>query len=72
MYEYGGIWADLDVELLKPLDGQVLNNSCIIAQEPLVNSVLMFDNKNSTIPFASNKFMACTPKHPFFKYAIQV
>ncbi len=71
LYEFGGIFTELDVTMLKPLDGRILNHSCIVAQEPLVNAFLMYEEKESKIPFASNELIICKQKHPFMKYLIQ-
>ena len=68
MYEYGGIYADLDVESLKPLDGLLSNYQCIIAQEPEEHQTLLYHNQAPN--FAMPAFMACRPQHPFFKLLI--
>ena len=41
LYEYGGVYIENDVELLKPLDEKVFNQPCTIAQEPEANAYLM-------------------------------
>ena len=68
MYEHGGVYADLDVESLRNLDHILHNYPCIIAQEPLEHQVLLYPNNTSN--FAMPAFMACRPKHPFFKLLI--
>ncbi len=65
MYEYGGIFSELDFELLKPIDEKILNHSCVIAQEPLVRAFLMNDQYDRA--FLSNEIMLCRPRHPFFR-----
>ena len=35
LYEYGEVYADLDMEALRPLDDIVTQYSCILSQEPL-------------------------------------
>ncbi len=65
MYEYGGIFSELDFELLKPIDGRILNHSCVIAQEPLVRAFLMNDQYDRA--FLTNEIMFCRPHHPFFR-----
>ena len=67
MYEYGGVYADLDVESVSPLDDVVRRYPCIIAQEPLIHQLLLY---NSSVNFAMPAFMACRPHHPFFKLLI--
>ena len=67
LYEYGGIYADLDMESLKPLDKLLLSNDCILSQEPEAHSYILNDLER---PLPCNAFMMCRPHHPFFKYAI--
>ena len=69
LYEHGGVYADLDVECLKPLDDIVSRFPCIIAQEPAEHQVLLYDSTTASI-FAMPAFMACRPHHPFFKFLI--
>ncbi len=71
LYEYGGIFTELDVELLKPLDAEILSRSCVIAQEPLANALLMYDDRKSVIPFASSEILICTPRHKFLRFVIE-
>ena len=70
LYEYGGIYTQLDLELLRSLDRSVLSHSCVVAQEPLAHAYLMFDNKRSDRPFASSDIMLCKAKHPFLRYIL--
>ena len=68
MYEYGGVYADLDVESLRPLDELLELYPCVIAQEPLVHQVLLYANNASN--FAMPALIACRPQHPFLKLLI--
>ncbi len=70
LYEFGGIYADLDMEFLHPLDAKILNQPCFIATEPLIHSIMMYDEKNLDRPLRTNALIGCRPKHPFFKYVI--
>ena len=36
--EYGGLYADLDVEALKPVDEIMEQHSCVMSQEPLIHA----------------------------------
>ena len=67
LYEFGGIYADLDMESLNPLDEHVLSKGCISSQEPEAHSYILYHLKR---PLPCNAFMMCRPRHPFFKYAI--
>lgn len=66
LYEYGGIYADLDMESLKSMDPILRKYSCILAQEPYEHPMLQRNYKN----LAVNAFMACKSKHPFMKLAV--
>jgi hypothetical protein len=68
MYEYGGVYADLDVESLKPLDDLLAKYQCILAQENVEHQLLLYANLTSK--FTMPAFMACRPHHPFFKLLI--
>ena len=67
LYEYGGIYADLDMESLKPLDKLLLSNDCILSQEPEAHSHILYHFER---PLPCNAFMMCRPRHPFFRYTI--
>jgi hypothetical protein len=68
MFEFGGIYADLDVELVKSLDPVLNIAPCILAAEPYEHSHVLHPDFISKLGATiSNAFMACRPKHPFFK-----
>ena len=67
MYELGGVYADLDMESLKPLDAYISGHECILASEPLEHAYLLH---NLERPLASNAFIACRRRHPFFRFVI--
>ena len=71
LYQFGGIYADLDIEWLRSLDENILNRTCFIAQEPLEHALLINEKKDFDRPFGTNALMGCRPKHPFFKYVIE-
>ena len=63
LFEYGGVYADLDMECLRPLDSYVSQHSCFVSQEPLVHAHFL---SPVGIPLVSNALMACTAGHAFF------
>lgn len=66
LYEFGGMYADLDVEFLRPLDRLTNKYSCVLSPEPFEHSVFLYK-----LPFVINQaIMLCKPKHPFFKMLI--
>ena len=70
LYYYGGVFADLDVESLRPLDGILSKYPCIIAQEPSAHRAFLYEGELTFIPMPG--FMACRPRHPFFKHVIDL
>ncbi len=69
LYHYGGVFANLDVENLSPLEDILSRHSCILAQEPRAHRVL-HDDESSFVPTPA--FMACRPRHPFFKLVTEL
>jgi hypothetical protein len=67
IYEYGGIYSDLDVLVLRPLDKVTLKYSCIIPAEPFEHSLLLYKIEFSI----QNGIIICRPKHPFIKQLIE-
>jgi hypothetical protein len=63
LYEYGGFYADLDMDNLRSLNISTMKYACIVPVEPFEHSVLL-----NGMPFLmNNAIMSCRPKHPFFK-----
>ncbi|XP_053408031.1 uncharacterized protein LOC128559700 [Mercenaria mercenaria] len=66
LYEFGGVYADLDMKCMRPLDRATMKYACILTPEPFEHSTILY-----RLPFLlSNAFMMCRPKHPFMKQAI--
>lgn len=63
IYEFGGIYADLDVQNLRPLDIVTTKFACIIPLEPFEHSVFLYKMDF----FATTAVLLCRPKHPFFQ-----
>ena len=67
LYEYGGVFADLDMVSLKPIDQVLQGNALVLAKEPWIHSNL-FDKMEMIV---SNAIMASRPKHPFLKWILE-
>ena len=75
MHASGGVYADLDVELLKPLDAALLdewrrvrNASAILGQEPLAHALLL-----ERVPRqVCNAVLASARGHPFWLFALKL
>ena len=63
LHEFGGVYADLDMESLRPLDPLTLRYACLVGQEPYAHPIL----DTGTQHLAINALMACRPGHPFMR-----
>ncbi|KAL4231114.1 hypothetical protein ACF0H5_008697 [Mactra antiquata] len=63
LYEFGGLYLDMDVDTLIPLDPVMMKYACIIPTEPFEHNVFIYKRTF----FMTNAIMFCRPKHPFFK-----
>ena len=71
LYHYGGIYADLDYECLRPMDNLLKGRDIFLVPEP---SIHLAGNKAKIRNFpyiVSNAFMASTPRHPFWRQIIK-
>jgi mannosyltransferase OCH1-like enzyme len=67
LYEFGGVYVDLDIKCLRPLDRATIKYSCILTPEPFEHSAMLYK-----MPYIlSTALMLCRPKHPFFKQLIE-
>ncbi|XP_060594304.1 uncharacterized protein LOC132748707 [Ruditapes philippinarum] len=67
IYEFGGLYSDIDVKNLRPLDIATTKYACILPTEPFEHTAFMFQQ-----PVVINVgIFMCRPKHPFFKLVLQ-
>ena len=67
LYEVGGIYADLDMECLKPWSDLLSNGQCFLTEENYEHLTLLFQRKD---PLIINCVMACRARHPFYKATV--
>jgi hypothetical protein len=60
LLKYGGLYADMDIECLRPVDALLANRAFVIAREPSVHAEWI-----SVEVLLCNAFMAAVPMHPF-------
>ncbi|KAH3855318.1 hypothetical protein DPMN_097884 [Dreissena polymorpha] len=66
LYEFGGIYADLDFECIRPLDPVTRKYAAIFQLEPFEHSAFRLK-----IPFLlNNALMMSRPRHPFLTFMI--
>ena len=63
LYRYGGVFADIDVVNMRPLNELIQSHTCVLAHEHPVHANLLWGRDR----LLSNAFMASTPSHPFMK-----
>lgn len=64
----GGLYADVDLECLRPCDPWVDSHQCILSEEPEVHSRLVSAKGRPTV---INAVMGSRPGHPFFHMTVQ-
>jgi hypothetical protein len=69
LYHYGGVYADMDMQSLRPLDKLLTNYSgqCVLAQEPSPEAILLYGAQ--VIPM--NALMICVERHRFMRFVIE-
>lgn len=67
LHEFGGVYADMDMESLQPLDPWLKKYSCFVSQEPYEHPVLDSNFEHLAI----NALIGCRPKHPFMKDMVE-
>ena len=72
MHVFGGVYADLDVELLRPLRPLLRsqrrhNASVVLGQEPLAHAVLLEGKRRQVC----NAVLASVPGHPFWLFVLR-
>ncbi|KAK3590132.1 hypothetical protein CHS0354_041183 [Potamilus streckersoni] len=67
LHEYGGVYIDMDMKSLLPLDPLLRKYTCILAQEPHEHAIL----EARSAGIASDSFLACRKGHIFMKTLIE-
>ncbi|KAL4232531.1 hypothetical protein ACF0H5_007223 [Mactra antiquata] len=67
LYEFGGVYADLDVTCLRPLERATKRFSCIFPPEPFEHSVFLHGIQY----LIGNSIMLCRQGHPFLKQMVE-
>lgn len=63
LHHYGGVYVDLDIEPLRPVDALLEGKRCLLGSEPLLHAQKLW-NKPLLV---SNAFMASAPGHAFWR-----
>ena len=67
LYHYGGVYADLDVEALQPMDTLIAQYKCVLSYETYEHALFLYKNP---VPVVMTTIMATRPHHPFFRMLV--
>ena len=68
LHRYGGVYADLDVEALRPIDFWLQGpHNCFLSLENFEHAYFHYEAED---PVVMNTIMACRPDHPFYSTLI--
>ena len=69
LYEFGGIYADLDMEVLKPLDDIIQGKPCLLAAATEEVATVFLETNETFI--TNNALIACKPRHRLLKLILE-
>ena len=76
IYHYGGFYFDMDVEPLKPLDGDILNHSAVFPVDEYASALGCQTPRMNSYCLVGQNFLlgqyafGTTAKHPFMKFLV--
>lgn len=65
---YGGVYADLDCESLRPLDGLLTGHDLVFAFEPQAHAAKPAVTSRAFRRIVGNALFASVPRHPFWEH----
>lgn len=68
LYAFGGVYVDIDMISLKPLDTWTYEHQCVLTQETYEHSFIVEEKNRTNVV---NGFLACRPHHPFLKMTLE-
>jgi len=68
LHRYGGVYADLDMDALRPLDNWTVNYNCVLSEESYEHTFIVHEKLNTNVV---NGFFMCRPGHSLMKRAIE-
>lgn len=71
LYHFGGVYADLDVESLRPLDPLLQGRQVVLGEEPPSHALDADVLARSLDHIVCNAIMASVPGHPFWEHVIR-
>ncbi|MFH1152863.1 MAG: glycosyltransferase [Pseudomonadota bacterium] len=71
LFHYGGVYADLDFECLRPVDPLLDHGQVVLGLEPRAHQEMHFPDKKGLKHSICNAFMASVPGHPFWEHVFK-
>ena len=71
MHRYGGVYADLDFECLRPIDHLIRNHEIVFGLEPKVHASLPIAKQGGFARIVCNAFLASEAWHPFWDHVFE-
>ena len=68
LYEFGGVYADLDMEVVKPLDDIIKGKPCLMAASTKEVAAIFLETNETYI--TNNALIACRSGHPLLKLVL--
>ena len=68
LYEFGGVYADLDIEVVKPLDDIIKGKPCLMVASSKEVATIFLETNETYI--TNNALIACRPGHPLLKLVL--
>ena len=65
LYDFGGVYLDLDIEVFRPLDVWTYVAPSLLTHETYIHSFLVHKNRNR--PNVMTTVLASVPGHPYYK-----
>jgi glycosyltransferase involved in cell wall biosynthesis len=72
LHRFGGVYADLDFECLRPLDTLIAEHDVVFGVEPEAHSALQLSRERGFDFIVCNALMASIPAHPFFEHLFRM
>ena len=68
IHKFGGVYLDLDMESLQPMDEWTYSHGCFVSEETFEHTFFLYNKSRSVV---MNCMLACRPQHAFYDLAIK-
>ncbi|MGE0702631.1 MAG: glycosyltransferase family 32 protein, partial [Vicinamibacterales bacterium] len=67
LHRHGGVYVDLDMDCLRPVDSLLEGRTCVLTEEPAIHAAWIGRTR-----MVSNGFIAASPGHPFMERVLDL